>query len=154
MQISPLPDQPPRPASTQLTAGESATPATDQADRSSSTPPQDAGLMQPLKVNAVPSARADTLQVSFNNNTQDSGSHMSQMPGPPFTEDKYSTSSGSDQEICDQEVRNIIRVHTPTEASTVVRSPGPGSNSTVDYSTQRDPDQLTHSPQSGLTCEQ
>ena len=39
VQISPLPEQPPRPASTQLATGESATPAAGQADRSSSTPP-------------------------------------------------------------------------------------------------------------------
>ena len=38
LQISPLQDQPPRPASTQPTAGESATPAADPACRSSSTP--------------------------------------------------------------------------------------------------------------------
>ena len=79
---------------------------------------------------------------------------MSQMSGPLFTEDKYSTSSGSDQEICDLEVRIITRVHTSSEASTVLMSPRPGSNSTVDYSTQGDPDQPAHSLQSGLTHEQ
>ena len=109
-------------------------------------------MMLPSPVNIVPSARVGTLQVSFdNNNTQDSGSYMSQMSGPLFTKDRYSTSSGSDQEICDQEVRNITRVGTPSEASTVVMSPRPGSNATVDYSTQGDPDQPAHSPQSGLT---
>ena len=60
----------------------------------------------------------------------------------------------SDQEICDQEVRNITRVCTPSETSTVVMSPRPGSNSTVDYSTQGDPDQPAHSAQSSLTREQ
>ena len=43
---------------------------------------------------------------------------------------------------------------TPSEASTVVMSPRPGSNSTVDYSTQGSPEQPAHSPQSGVTCEQ
>ena len=94
--LSPLPDQPPRPASAQLTAGESAAPATGEADRSSSTPPHDTGLMQLPPVNTVPPIRAGTLQVQFNSNTQDSGSHMSQMSGPLFTEDRYSTSSGSE----------------------------------------------------------
>ena len=138
VQISPLPDQPPRPASTQLTAEGSATPATGQADRSSSTPPQDAGLMQLPPVKAVHPVRADTPQVFFNNNTQDSGSHMSQMSGPQFTEDRISTSSGSDQEMCDQEVRNITRICTPLETFTLVMSPRPGSRATVDYSTQGD----------------
>ena len=107
--------------------------------------------MQPPPVNTVPPVRASTLQVPFNTHTQDSGSHMSQMSGPLFTEDIYSTSSSSDQEICDWEVRNITQGHTPSEALTVVMSPRPGSNSTVDYSTQGDPNQPAHSPQSGLT---
>ena len=84
VQISPLPDQPLRPASAQVTAGESAVPAVGQADRSSSTPAQDTGLMQPPPVNTVLPARTGTLQVSFNNNnTHDSGSHMSQMSRVP-----------------------------------------------------------------------
>ena len=77
VQISPLPNQPRRPASTQLTAGESATPSTGQADRSSLTPLQDTGLMQLPPVNIVPPPRAGTPQIFFNNNTQDSGSHVS-----------------------------------------------------------------------------
>ena len=154
VKISLLPDQPPRPASPQLTAGESAAPDTGQADRPSSTPLQDTRLMQPPPVNTAPPARAGTLQVFFYNNTQDSGSHMSQMSGPLFTEDIYSTSSSSDQEMCDQEVRNITRMHTPSETSTVVMSPRPGSGATVDYSTQGNPDQPAHTPQSGLTHEQ
>ena len=150
VQISPLPNQPHRPASTQLTAGESATPSTGQADRSSLTPLQDTGLMQLPPVNTVPPPRAGTPQIFFNNNTQDSGSHMSQMSGSLFTEDRLSTSSVSDQEICDQEVRNITRMHTPSETSTIVMSPRPGSSATVDYSIQGDPDQPAYSPLSGL----
>ena len=105
-------------------------------------------------VNIVPPPRAGTLQVFFNNNTQDSGSHMSQMSDPLFTEDRYSTSSGSDQEVCDQEVRNITRTHTPSETSTVVMSPRPESGATVDYSTQGDPDQPAYSSLSDLAHDQ
>ena len=57
------------------------------------------------------------------------------MSGPLFTGDRLSTSSGSDQEVCDQEVRNITRTHTPSETSTLVMSPRPGSSTTVDSST-------------------
>ena len=87
-------------------------------------------------VNTVPPVKAGTLQVYLNHNTQDSDLHISQL----------STSSGSNQEICDQEVRNITRTHAPSETSTLVMSPRPGSRSTIDYSTQRDPDQPSYSP--------
>ena len=64
--------------------------------------------MLPPSVNIVLSVRLGTLQVSFNNNnTQDSGSQMSQISGPLFTEDKLSTSSGSDWEICDKELTHL-----------------------------------------------
>ena len=125
-----------------------------QAEKSRSTPPQDAGLMQLPPVNAVPPVRAGTPQVFLNNNTQDSGSHISQMSGPLFTEDRLSTSCGSDQEMCDQEVRNITQTHTPLETSILVMSPRCGSGATVNYSTQGDPDQPTYLPLSGLAHEQ
>ena len=70
VQISPLPDQPPRLASAQLTAGESAAPTAGQADRPSSTPLQDTGLMQLPPASTMPPARAGTPQVFFNNNTK------------------------------------------------------------------------------------
>ena len=77
--------------------------------------------MLPPPVSIVLSARPGTPQVSFdNNNTQDSGSHVSQMSGPLFTEDRLSISSASDQEICEQEVKNITRTHTLSETSTLV----------------------------------
>ena len=134
VQISPLQNQPLRHASTQPTLGESAAPTAGQADRSSSTPLGDTAVMPPPPVNMVPPARLGTPQVFFhNNNTQDSGSHTSQMSGPQFAEDRLSTSSRSDQEMCDQEVNNITRTHTPLETSTLVMSPRPGSSAIVDY---------------------
>ena len=100
--------------------------------------------------NKVPPARPGTPQVFFhNNNTQESGSHMSQMSGPLFTEDRLSTSSSSDQEV-----DNITRTQTQLETSTLVMSPRPRSSAIVDCSTQRDPDQPAYSPLSGLACEQ
>ena len=113
--------------------------------------------MPPPSVNIVPSARPGTLQASFdnnNNNTQDSGSHMSQTSGPLFPENRLSISSASDQEICDQEIRNITRTHTPLETSTLMMSPRPGSSATVDYSTKGDPAQPAYSPLSGWAHEQ
>ena len=79
--------------------------------------------MPPPLANTVPPARPGTPQVQYNeHNTQDSGSHMSQMSGPLFTEDRLSTSS-SDADACDTEVLNITRSHTPSNASTVMMSP-------------------------------
>ena len=102
----------------------------------------------------VPPARLGTLQVPYNElNTQDSGSHMSQMSGPLFTEDRLSTNSG-EADACDTEVLNITRRCTPSEVSTVVMSPRAGSHSTVDYSTQSDPEQQAESPDQQLTTEQ
>ena len=93
-------------------------------------------------------------QVPYNElNTQDSGSHMSQMSGPLFTEDRLSTSS-LDADACDTEVLNITQRCTPSNASTVMMSPRPGFNSTVDYSTQSDPDQQAELPEPQLTPEQ
>ena len=67
---------------------ENSHPTTGHADSSSSPPPQDATVMPLPPVNTVPPARPGTLQVFFhNNNTQDSGLHMSPMSGPLFTED-------------------------------------------------------------------
>ena len=86
VQLSPLQQQPTRPASAQHSMGGSATPATGLPDRSSPTPLRDTGMMLLPLANTVPLARLGTMQISFDNlNTQGSGSHMSQMSGPLFT---------------------------------------------------------------------
>ena len=61
-----------------------------------------------------------------------------------FTEDRYSTSTDDDQENCDAEVSKIMRQQTPSQATTVdMSSKRPVlTPSTVDYSTQHDPDQV------------
>ena len=129
-------------------------PAAGQTDRSHSTPPQDARVMPPPLANTVPPVRPGMPQVLYNeHNTQDSGSHMSQMSGPLFTENRLSTSS-SDADACDTEVLNITQRCTPSNASMVMMSPQPGSHSTVDYSTQGVPNQKTESPEPQLNPEQ
>ena len=78
VQLSPVQNQPPKPASTMPTVGESATPATGQTDRFHSTPPQDARVMLLPLANTVPPAWPGMPQVPYNElNTQDSGSHIS-----------------------------------------------------------------------------
>ena len=74
-------------------------------------------------------------------NSQFSGSHLSQLSGPLFTEDRYSASSGSDQESCDAEVDHITHHKTPSKANTVPILLSRPTPDTVDYSTQGDPDQ-------------
>ena len=74
-------------------------------------------------------------------NSQFLGSHLSQLSGPLFTEDRYSASSGSDQESCDAEVDHITHHKTPSKASTVAILLGRPTPDTVDYSTQGDSNQ-------------
>ena len=72
-------------------------------DRAQSMPPQVyASRMQETPVPAAPSTLPRPLMPRVQlPNSQFSGSHLSQLSGPLFTEDRYSTSSGGDQEACD-----------------------------------------------------
>ena len=65
------------------------------------------------------------------------------MSAPLFTDDRYSTSADDDQEACNAEITQITRNRTPSQATTVVMTPGrPVSTpATVDYSAQGDPNQ-------------
>ena len=101
-----------------------------------------ASRMQETPVPTVPSAlpRPLTPRVQLPN-SQFSGSHLSQLSGPLFTEDRYSTSSGSDQESCDAEVDHITHHKTPSKASTIPILLGRPTPDTVDYSTQGDSNQ-------------
>ena len=69
--------------------------------------------------------------------TQDSGSHLSQLSCPLFTEDRYHTSSEDDQESCDGEITQINKQGTPSQVTTAtVMLERPGSTQRlVDYST-------------------
>ena len=71
------------------------------------------------------------------------------MSGPLFTEDRLST-SGSDQEMCDQEVTTLTQDRTPTRTPVHNAPSQTGSIATVDYSTQGNPDQPANSPMRGI----
>ena len=112
-------------------------------NRAQPTPPlASANRMQETPVLTAPSTlpRPLTPRVQLPN-SQFSGSHLSQLYGPLFTEDQYSASSGSDQESCDAEVDHITHHKTPSKASTVPILLGRPTPDTVDYSTQGDPDE-------------
>ena len=68
---------------------------------------------------------------------------MSQLSGPLFTEDRYSTSTVTDEESCDAEMTTITQQQTPSQATTMVMSPtrSVSTPSMLDCSTQDDPDQ-------------
>ena len=79
-----------------------------------------ASRMQETPVPTAPSALPRPLMPRVQlPNSQFSGSHLSQLSGPLFTEDQYSTSSGGDQESCNAEVDHITHHKTPSKASTV-----------------------------------
>ena len=151
--ISPLPAQPPRPASSQSITG----PITGErpcsralsvvgADegRPQSTPPLvDHRKLLQISTNIVfPSAGVGTPQVPFQKLSQNSGSHFSQLSAPLFTEDRHSTSTDNDQDNCDAEVSMITR--QPSQVTTMVMSPKQPvwTPSMADYSTQGDPNQM------------
>ena len=106
--------------------------------------------MQETPVPTAPSALPRPLMPRVQlPNSQFSGSHLSQLSGPLFMADRYSTSSGSDQDSCVAEVDHIMHHKTPPKVSTVPTLPGRPMSTPdiVDYSTQGDPDQAT--PQNG-----
>ena len=75
---------------------------------------------------------------------QDSGSHLSQMSAPLFTEDRCSTSSEDETTACDVEVTFSNDRRTSSRATTVTLSPGQSMSTptTTDYTTQGDPNQV------------
>ena len=100
---------------------------------------------QKAPTHTVPSslARVGTLQVPLQTISQNSGSHISQMSAPLFTEHRYSTSTDEDHEICDAEVGKITR-QTPAQATTISIPPTRlvSTPSTLDHSPQGDPNQV------------
>ena len=83
-------------------------------------------------------------QVPFQTLSQNPGSHLSLLSAPLFTEDRYSTSTKSDQEDCNAEISKITIQQTPSQVTTIVMSLKRPvlTPSTVDYSTQGDPGQI------------
>ena len=103
-----------------------------------------AGLPQKPAVQVGLLSRTGSPQVQLPA-TQTSSSHISPVSGPLFTEDRLNT-SGSNQEMCDQEFTTLTQDRTPTRIPVHNAPSQTGSIATVDYSTQGDPDQPAHSP--------
>ena len=115
--------------------------------RCQSTPPRtDAVRMWETPVPAVPatSDRPMTPHIPLPR-SQDSSSSLSPMSAPLFTEDRCSSISDDDVEVCDAEVMLINRQNRPNQTFTTHSTGGrPTSTpSTMDYTTQGDPNQVT-----------
>ena len=143
-QSSPQSEQRSRPGSAQQPAGETAALATNLTPRAESMPLHIAGLLQMPAVQVGLLSRTGSPQVQLPA-TQTSNSHISPMSGQLFIEDRLNT-SGSDQEMCDQEVITLTQDRTPTRTPVHNAPSQTGSVTTVDYSTQGDLDQPAHSP--------
>ena len=104
-QSSLQPEQCSRPGSAQQLAGETAAPATNPAPRAESTLLHIAGLPQMPAVQVGLLFRTSSPQVQLPA-TLTFSSPISPMSGPLFTEDRLNT-SGSDQEMCDQDVTTL-----------------------------------------------
>ena len=101
--------------------------------------------MQETPVPAVPAAsqRPMTPHIPLPR-SQDSNTSLSTLSAPLFTEDRYSSISDDDVEICDAEIMLINRRNRPNKTSTT-HSTGGGPTSTpstMDYTTQGDPNQV------------
>ena len=155
---SPLPTQPPRPTSTQSITGpitgdrqpSRTTLVTDNSgNRCQSTPPRtDTVKMQETPVPTVPPASQRPLTPPIPlPKSQDSGSYLSQMSAPLFTEDRYSSSSEDDLVMCDAEITQINRQNEPSQAFThnSTRGRPTSTPTTMDYTTQGDPNQIAPS---------
>ena len=151
---SPLPTQPPRPTSAQSITGHitgerqpsRATLVTDNSqNRCQSTPPwtdsQDVGNSS---TSSIPTPHRPLAPHILLPKSQDSGSYLSQMSAPLFTEDRFSSSSEDDLVMCDAEITQINRQNKLPRAfahnSTMER---PTSTlTTMNYTTQGDPNQV------------
>ena len=114
--------------------------------RCQSTPPRtDTVKMQETPVLAVPTAphRPLTLCIPLPK-SQDSSSNLSQMSAPLFTEDRYSSSSDDDLEVCDVGITLINRQDKPNQTFMHHSTGGRPTSTptTMDYTTQGDPNQV------------
>ena len=76
--------------------------------------------------------------------SQDSNTSLSTLSAPLFTEDRYSSISNDDMEICDAEITLINRQNKLNKISTTHSTGGRPTSmpSTMDYTTQGDPNQV------------
>ena len=114
--------------------------------RCQSTPPRtDTVKMWETPVPAVPTAphRPLTPHIPLPK-SQDSSSNLSQMSAPLFTEDRYSSSSDDDLEVCDAEITLINRQNRPNQTFMHHSTGGRPTSTptTMDYTTQGDPNQV------------
>ena len=152
---SPLPTQPPRPTSTQSITGpitgdrqpsRTALVTDNSGNRCQSTPPwTDTVKMQETPVPTVPITPQRPLTPCIPlPKSQDSGSYLSQMSAPLFTDDRYSSSPEDDLVMCDAEITQINRQNELPQAfahnSTTERPTS--TPTTMDYTTQGDPNQV------------
>ena len=114
--------------------------------RYQSTPPQtNVVRMQETLVPAVPAAaqRPMTPHIPLPR-SQDSNSSLSTMSALLFTEDRCSSISDDNVEVCDAEVMLINRGNRPNKTFTTYSTGGRPTSmpSTMDYTTQGDPNQV------------
>ena len=114
--------------------------------RCQSTPPwTDTVKMWETPVQAVPPAphRPLTPRIPLPK-AQDSISNLSKMSAPLFTEDRYSSSSDDDLEVCDAEITLINRQNKPNQTFTHHSTGGRPTSTptTMDYTTQGHPNQV------------
>ena len=121
--ISPIPTQQPRPNSSQSITG----PITGERPCS--------------RASSVMGADESRPQSTPPQNFE---SRLSQLSGPLFTEDRYSTSTVTNEGSCDAEITTITQWQTPSQATTMVMSPtrSVSTPSMADCSTQGDQDQM------------
>ena len=114
--------------------------------RCQSTPPwTDTVRMQETPVPAVPTAshRQLTPHIPLPK-SQNSSSSLSQMSAPLFIEDRYSSSSDNDLEVCDAEITLINRQNKPhqTFMHHSAKERPTSMPTKMDYTTQGDPNQV------------
>ena len=114
--------------------------------RCQSTPPQtDRVRMRETPVPAVPTAshRPLTPHIPLLK-LQNSSSSLSQMSAPLFVEDRYSSSSNDDLEVCDAEITLINRWNRPNQTFMhhSAKERPTSMPMTMDYTTQGDPNQV------------
>ena len=155
IQTPPLMTQPPRPTSSQSVTGhitgERPPPRAPAVRNSIENPCQSTPLQAeqakmwetPVPVTTPAPTRPIIPRIPLPP-TQDSGSHLSQLSCPLFTEDRYSTNLEDDQEACDVEITQINKQGTPSQVTTVtVMLERLGSTQRlVNHSTQGDPNQV------------
>ena len=114
--------------------------------RCQSTPPWTGTVrMQETPVLTVPAASQKPMTPCIPlPRSQDSNTRLSTLSAPLFTEDRYSSISDDDVEICNAEITLINRQNKPNKTSTTHSTGGrPTSTpSTMDYTTQCDPNQV------------